>query len=410
MADAMLRSEEGKNSAMLATKETLKDTNVSKGKGKKVSPPPAVPSTSKDDPAMIAHARVASQKSANPAPSAPTPPAPAVVNFNQEAIAILRQMNAKQSAANDKVEQLSQRVDELYSLNLQSEETENLSANDCVDFLDYQQYDYDNDCQYEEEENVVPLSGHSQQASPKRPVEDDTDSVFDSYLKKYRKSADAVDTEVNPKLADIVNNAFREGMPDDIYNELIKGINRPSNCESLKETRVNQGVWTILKSSTQTEDSKLRGVQNAVVKAAVNITKMMNAGASKFDQKMLDWGTDVIGILGQANKWLNVRRKELHKRDMDPKLHYLCSSSLQSTDQLYGDSIIKDIKDAQEFNKISRQVGMRGRGRGKGRAGYPYRGRFRGTFSRKRGSYASSTMPKPSLPMAPKNSKPEHKK
>ena len=47
---------------------------------------------------------------------------------------------------------------------------------------------------------------------------------------------------------------------------------------------------------------------------------------------------------------------------MDPKLHYLCSSSLQSTDQLYGDTIIKDIKDAQEFNKISRQVGMRGRG------------------------------------------------
>lgn len=71
MADAMLRSEEGKNSAMLATKETLKDTNVSKGKGKKVSPPPAVPSTSKDDPAMIAHARVASQKSANPLPVPP---------------------------------------------------------------------------------------------------------------------------------------------------------------------------------------------------------------------------------------------------------------------------------------------------------------------------------------------------
>ena len=168
-------------------------------------------------------------------------------------------------------------------------------------------------------------------------------------------------------------------MPDDVYNELVKGINRPVNCEALKETRVNQGVWTILKPYTQTEDSKLRGVQNAVIKASINVTKMLNAEAKNFhDQKMLDWGTDAIGILGQANKWLNVRRKDLHKRDMDPKLHYLCSSALQSTDQLYGDSIIKDIKDAQEFNKISRQVGFGMRGRGmRGRSRSFYRGRPR---------------------------------
>ena len=63
-----------------------------------------------------------------------------------------------------------------------------------------------------------------------------------------------------------------------------------------------------------------------------------------FIKKLMDWGTDAIAILGQANKWLNVRRKDLHKKDMDPKLHYLCSSSLQSIDQLYEDSIIKDIK------------------------------------------------------------------
>ena len=85
----------------------------------------------------------------------------------------------------------------------------------------------------------------------------------------------------------------------------------------------------------------------------------MDVGTSTFYQKLMDWGMDAIAILGQVNKWLSVRRKDLHKKDMDPKLHYLCSSSLQSTDQLYGDSIIKDIKDAEEFNKISRQVGLR---------------------------------------------------
>ena len=140
-------------------------------------------------------------------------------------------------------------------------------------------------------------------------------------------------------------------------------------------------VWSALKSTTQTEDSKLRGVQNALVKATINIVKIMDSCAGSFDAATLDLGADAIGILGQASRWLNVRRRDLHKRDMDPTLHYLCSSSVQSTDQLYGDTIVKDIKDAQEINKISRQIGHpRGRGqRGRGR-GFNY-----GNYDRGRG-------------------------
>ena len=91
--------------------------------------------------------------------------------------------------------------------------------------------------------------------------EDADDSVFGRYLKKFKKT-DPVENEVNPGLAKLVNNAFRGGMADDAYNVLIKLIHRPANCETLKETRVNQGVWSVLKSTTQTEVR----VQNALVK------------------------------------------------------------------------------------------------------------------------------------------------
>ena len=145
-------------------------------------------------------------------------------------------------------------------------------------------------------------------------------------------------------------------------------------------------MWSVLKSNTQTEDSKLRGIQNAVVKATINLVKIMNAGANIFDPKMLEWGTDAIRVLGQANKWINLRRKDLHKRDMNPKLHYLCTSSVQYTDLLYGDSIVKDIKAAQEINKISRQVEPRGRGqRGARTRGFRGRGRA-ANYYRKRGN------------------------
>jgi hypothetical protein len=44
-----------------------------------------------------------------------------------------------------------------------------------------------------------------------------------------------------------------------------------------------------------------------------------------FDNDMLVWGTDAFGFPGQANCWINIRRRDLHKRDMDPRLYHLCS-------------------------------------------------------------------------------------
>ena len=52
--------------------------------------------------------------------------------------------------------------------------------------------------------------------SPKRPV-DEHDNVFSLYLKKFKK----IDSVALP-LADIVNTAFRDCMPDDVYNKLTK--------------------------------------------------------------------------------------------------------------------------------------------------------------------------------------------
>ena len=142
----------------------------------------------------------------------------------------------------------------------------------------------DEQFEYEDESLSVSVSeGHE---FPKRPATQQ-DNEFALYLKQFKRS-DLVDKDEALPLADIVNMAFRDGMPDDIYNELTKGINRLGNCVSLKETRVNQGVWSVLKPNTQTKDSKHRGVQNAVAKATINITKMMDAGATSFDQKLMD--------------------------------------------------------------------------------------------------------------------------
>lgn len=89
---------------------------------------------------------------------------------------------------------------------------------------------------------------------------------------------------------------------------------------------------------------------------------------------------------------MNVRRRDIHKKDMDPKLHHLCSQNIPFTDLLYGDTMIKDIKDIQEMNKISRNITtprFRGRGsyvkRGRPFAGQNFRGRGR-SYPHRRGT------------------------
>ena len=227
-------------------------------------------------------------------PSPPTTPA----GFNKECLTILREMNSEISLTSDKVEKLSDRVDTLYD--------------------DYEQsdYQYDNWYMYEpegqDEDSFQDQEDHIS-ISEKRSiheVEEDND-VFSTFIKKFKKT-DKVDAEVNQSLADMINSTFREGMPDDIYN-VIKNINRPENCHALKVTRVNAGVWSVLKPQKQTEDSKMRGILNAVCKVGSNLAKLLDEG-SNIDKKMKEWGSTALAILGKANIWINTRRRESHTR------------------------------------------------------------------------------------------------
>ena len=83
----------------------------------------------------------------------------------------------------------------------------------------------------------------------------------------------------------------------------------------------------------------------------------------------------------QANKQTNLRRKELHKSDLDPKYHYLASASFLFTEYLYGEDtdVNKNIKDINDLNKIGYSMDLAyRRGSYRGHRPHPYnRGRGR---------------------------------
>ena len=98
-------------------------------------------------------------------------------------------------------------------------------------------------------------------------------------------------------------------------------------------------------------DSNMQEIQDAVVKSAIIITKVLVSCSDIIPPDKIESGADALGLLGQANKLINVRRRELHKSNLNKDYHYFCASSHKYTDLLYGDDISKNVKEIQDVNK-----------------------------------------------------------
>ncbi|KAK6174220.1 hypothetical protein SNE40_017539 [Patella caerulea] len=187
----------------------------------------------------------------------------------------------------------------------------------------------------------------------------DTESMFSLYAKKY-KNSETTDAEVDCGLADMVNLVFREGLTDEKLADLTKSINRPANCTALQKTRVNQLVWNLLSNETKTDDSKFQFIQNCIIKASSNITKVacevnkLNQTGSM--QTCLQMISDSLALLGHTNKLINLKRKELHKPDLGRDYFHLSSQSVPYTDLLYGDDVTKNVKEIQDINRIGKKL------------------------------------------------------
>lgn len=296
-------------------------------------------------------------------------------NFNSEIVSILRELNSKHNTVSDQLEKLTSHVDNI---------CESYSQENDFEACEYDQYyDYEN-YKSSETENVAPVDPDQQfddasvsicSEPPIKKQKTAEDSVFKNISEKFNPK-ESVDSAVNEDLASFINSTFRDGISDDRQSELVKDIHRPSNCESLVKTKVNQSIWRLLKPNTQTDDVKMQTIQNNVIKSAINITKMLNEGGEtmSLSSSMIDLGTNALGLLGQTNKLINNKRKEFHKRDLDVKYHYLTSHNFPFTDSLYGDDVNKNVKEIQDMNRLSKNVG-RGSQPGSANRGFGFRGR-----------------------------------
>ena len=103
----------------------------------------------------------------------------------------------------------------------------------------------------------------------------------------------------------------------------------------------------------------MQQIQDLIVTAIKNIGKLTHKTAATQDIEDFEQVTDATALLGQVNKQINLRRKELHKSDLDLKYHYRAPASFPFTEYLYGEDsdVNKNIKDKNDLNKIGSSMG-----------------------------------------------------
>ena len=171
----------------------------------------------------------------------------------------------------------------------------------------------------------------------------DEDETLTELQKQY-ESEDSIGKNIqNPQFAKLLGKMFRNRLPDKVLKEKLERQARPENCETVKPTRVNPGIWRKLREYTQKRDLQLYKMQQALVKGIIPVARLTDLTMSE-------------------------------KHGLDKEGRQLIKQ--------FGDDLQKQLKDIGDVNKIGAKV-QNHRGSQRNPSGYSSSNTNRRTFSQR---------------------------
>jgi len=254
---------------------------------------------------------------------------------NAELLTMLKEISAKQSA-------MAAKVDVMW----------NAGETDFDEYDDEEEPGSEYDC---------PDEPPAKQAKTGDSEDSPGDSKFSGFMDKLRQ-AEKTGPGVDPKLAEVVNGVFGDGLSEDAYKEFCKQYVRPENCEALTNVKCNQLVWDIVTPKSQAMDVRMQIVQTCLAKAGICFANL----ADKLQEQDSTVGEIVNGLalLGHGFHHLCLRRRELLKTDLKQDYAHLCSPSVKYSDFLFGNDIEKRVTEIKNLNQVGSKLRTVGRGRG----------------------------------------------
>ena len=185
-------------------------------------------------------------------------------------------------------------------------------------------------------------------------------------LSKLYESEGTVSDPISAKLASLVDKMVKTSLSEEKLKEKHEKYNRPENCENLINTRVNPEIWSKIRSNTRSRDLKMQKLETSLLKSMIPIVKMSDKlvelksnskCASESDvSEFLQLSLDSLAYMGHSINEVNTKRRELIKPDLNDQFKQLCSSHTPVTKLLFGDDLLKSVKEISETNKVGVKV------------------------------------------------------
>ena len=175
-------------------------------------------------------------------------------------------------------------------------------------------------------------------------------------------------SKLTQQLADIVNKRWDNKLAPDKMNKILEKYAQPENCSAVTVTRVNPEIWARADAGQRKADLRLANMQQSLQKATfakvlttnklVVIRNDPNSAPPHLNE-MITNNIDAIALLGHVGHELSHFWREKLKPALKPEYHALCSSetNIASTKYLFGDDLAKQIRHANETNRIWKAVG-----------------------------------------------------
>ena len=169
--------------------------------------------------------------------------------------------------------------------------------------------------------------------------------------------------KISEKLAARAKEACTKKVIESKMKDLEAKYHTPENCPNLCVPKVNPELWHDLPRSSKTKDLLLQEVQRGSVKATQPILTLLEAALAALKvQEKIEPGTivsklaDSMTFMCHASYKTSMIRRGTLKDVISSNYHSFCGQNTPLGKCLFGDELLKHIKDIAEVNKMSKKT------------------------------------------------------
>ena len=174
--------------------------------------------------------------------------------------------------------------------------------------------------------------------------------IIDS-LTQALKSRPKKSPPVDAKIASLVDDILTGDLSADMAREKGEKYPPPENCKHLQAITINEEIWDVVSRKNKSIDLAFQKVQEPLVEGLSALAilsdclvKDVQSSKTTNTREVLNQVMDAVAILGNANWRLNMKRREIIKRELNPPYTRLCEEEITPSQKLFGNDLSKHLK------------------------------------------------------------------